>query len=110
MDNTPLYLINLSKPDICARITNARIPNTETLAALLVPHPLDLGRPALLLQLTQCTKEDTDRVTAADRILRPSEVFGKIPVSLGRFRRRETQYPHRLAVQDRNRLVNGVVS
>jgi len=99
-----------SELDICTRITNARILNIDTLAALLIPHPLDLDRLTSLLQLSQCTKEDPDRVTAADRVARPMDIFGEATVSLGGFRGRECQYFHCFVVQDRNRLVNRVIS
>lgn len=48
-----LYCLIRSELDICARVANARIPNIQTLAALFIPHPLDLGRPTPLLQLSQ---------------------------------------------------------
>ena len=98
-----------SELDIRARIANARILDIEALAALFVPHPLDLCRPTLLLQLGQCAKENPDRMTAADRVLRPCKVFGEIAMSLRGFRGRESQQFHRLVVQSRNRLMDRVV-
>ena len=71
---TTFWLIQ-SEFDIRTRIANARIPDIETLAALLIPHPLDLGRPTPILQLRQRTKEDPNGVTTADRVLRPDKVF-----------------------------------
>lgn len=49
-------------------------------------------------------------MTAADRVIRAREVISEIVVCLRGFRRWESQYSHRLVVQDRNRLVNRVVS
>jgi hypothetical protein len=100
MRDSPLNCPIRSELDICARIANARVPHIETLAALFIPHPLDLGRPTPLLQLSQRTEEDPDRMTAADRVLCPSEVLGEILVSLRGFRWRESQNSHRLVVQN----------
>ena len=103
-----LYSIQ-SKLDICTRIADARVPDIETLAALFISHPLDLGRPTLLLQLRQCTEEDPDGVTPTNCVLCLTEVIGEIGMGLGGFRWREGQYLHRLVIQDGNRLVDRVV-
>ena len=98
-----------SKLDIRTRIADARVPDIETLAALFISHPLDLSRPASLLQLRQCAKEDPDRVASTDCVLCLTEVIGKIEMGLRGFRRGEGQYFHCFVIQDGNRLVDRVV-
>lgn len=89
--HVPSFGLNYLELDIRARIADARVLDTETLAALFIPHPFDLRRPSPLLQLGQRTKEDPDRMAAADCVLRSSEIFGEILVSLVGFRGRESQ-------------------
>lgn len=58
--------------NISTSIANTRIPDGMTMAALLIPHPLELGLNALvLLQSRERTKKHTDGVPSADCILRP---------------------------------------
>lgn len=81
-----------------------------TMAALFVPHPFDLGLDLLvLLQRRQRAKEHADGVPPADRVLCQREVLCKLQVRVARGRRRDRQYVHGLAVQPRDRLVDGVL-
>lgn len=80
------------------------------MAALLVTHPFDLGLNLLvLLQRRQRSKEHTNRMPPTNRILCLREIFRKLQMRVARGHRRDGQYIHGLAVQPRDRLVDGVV-